>query len=497
MPSSELSQPFENVFMRWWHEHIVASVDHVEVVRKVEDDSGWSSRYLFMTLTSAGIAVLGLLLSSPAVVIGAMLISPLMGPIIGFGFSLAIFDFSELRRGIVALAAGTVVAIAFTALIVHLSPIQTFTSELAARTRPNLFDLLVAIFSGMAGAYAMIRGRAGAIVGVAIATALMPPLATIGYGLATTNWPAFGGALLLYFTNLMAIAFTASAMARWYGFGAHLSAKQTQLQVLLIIATFVALAVPLGLSLRQIAWEAVAARQARDVVTAEFPDSARIADVLINYEEEPLTVRATAFSPEFNAAAEEHASGELSRLFDRPVLVTINQYRVQLGEAAAAQVAVAREEAQTASRTANELGERLALIAGVAPDAVTIDQHRRRATVDAAPLPGASYATFRALETRLVRGMEGWSVRLIPPLLALPEIASTANADTGEPELDTAALATAIWAAERRRMPVTVAANAADAEAIIGAFGARRLSARAVDGGGDSALLEWDVPGGS
>jgi uncharacterized hydrophobic protein (TIGR00271 family) len=171
----------------WWKHHVTATVDHQKVVDQVHADAGWNGHYAFMTFMSAGISVLGLLLSSPAVVIGAMLISPLMGPIVGLGFAIATFDSVEIRRSAVALGLGTVLAIAFCAAIVALSPLQTVTDEIAARTRPNLFDLLVALFSGLAGAYAMIRGRHGTIVGVAIATALMPPLATIGFGIATWN----------------------------------------------------------------------------------------------------------------------------------------------------------------------------------------------------------------------------------------------------------------------------------------------------------------------
>ena len=203
---------------RWWREDVVGTVDQAQVIEKRRAECEMSERYLFMTLMSAGIAVLGLLLSSPAVVIGAMLLSPLMDPIIGLGFALAIGDYQWLKKSARSLAWGTVMAIGGTALLVFLSPIQQITAEIAARTEPNLFDLLVALFSALAGAYAMIRGREGTIVGVAIATALMPPLAVVGFGLATWNWTVFSGALLLYVTNLITIALTAWGMARLYGF---------------------------------------------------------------------------------------------------------------------------------------------------------------------------------------------------------------------------------------------------------------------------------------
>lgn len=110
---------------RWWRRSVVGRVDHEAVVARIVEDSGWSARFAFMTMMSAGIAVLGLLLSSPAVVIGAMLISPLMSPILGFGFSLALFDFAELRRSLKALAIGAGAAVAFTALIVLVSPLRS------------------------------------------------------------------------------------------------------------------------------------------------------------------------------------------------------------------------------------------------------------------------------------------------------------------------------------------------------------------------------------
>jgi uncharacterized hydrophobic protein (TIGR00271 family) len=221
----------------------------------VEEDARWTGRYLFMVVIAAGIAMLGLLLSSPAVVIGAMLLSPLMGPIVGLGFGLAVWDLVAMRRALVALALGVAVAVGFAALLVIFSPLQTVTDEIAARTRPNLFDLVVALLSGLAGTFATLRSRQGAIVGVAIATAVMPPLATVGFGIATANADVAGGAAFLFFTNLMAIALACAAMARLYGFGSSLSPRQGAVQGALILVTLVALAVPLGLALRQIGWE--------------------------------------------------------------------------------------------------------------------------------------------------------------------------------------------------------------------------------------------------
>ena len=166
------------------------------------------------------------------------------------------------------------IAVAFTALVVTVSPLQAVTSEILARTRPNLFDLLIAVLSALAGAYATIRGKGATIVGVAIATALMPPLATVGFGIATGSAEIAGGALALFFTNLLAIALCAAIMARLFGFGTSLSPQQSRRQAIGIIVVFIAMAVPLGLSLRRIAWESVATRQLRAAVENSFPGHA-------------------------------------------------------------------------------------------------------------------------------------------------------------------------------------------------------------------------------
>ena len=323
--------PLWRAVPRWWRSHVIREIDHQAVVDRVREDDGWSPRYAFMILMSAGIAVLGLLLSSPAVVIGAMLISPLMGPIVGLGFALATVDSREIRRTLFTLAAGALIAILFTAFIVLLSPLQTVTSEIAARTRPNLFDLMVALFSALAGAYAMIRGKAGTIVGVAIATALMPPLATVGFGVATLNATVAGGAFLLFFTNFVTIALAAGIMARLYGFGRELSPRQSWMQSVFIGAIFVALAVPLGLSLRQIAWESNAAREARDVIRREFADEARISQLDIDFDARPLSVTASVLTSRYERNATARAGRVLADMLGQPVALDIEQIRVGEG----------------------------------------------------------------------------------------------------------------------------------------------------------------------
>jgi uncharacterized hydrophobic protein (TIGR00271 family) len=503
---AELRPDERHPILHWWRNHAVASVSHVAVLSKVRDEAGWSGRYAFMTLMSAGIAVLGLLLSSPAVVIGAMLISPLMGPIIGLGFALATFDSVEIRRSGAALAAGTLIAILFCAFVVMVSPLQNVTTEIAARTRPNLFDLMIALFSALAGAYAMIRGREGTIVGVAIATALMPPLAVVGFGLATLNWTVFSGSLLLFFTNLMTIALSAAVMARLYGFAHRLSPQQTMLQSAVIAVIFLALAIPLGLTLRQIAWEATASRQARDVIDAVFSSNARVSQLDTDYQVQPIRVSATVLTPTYVGNAERSATATLEKLLGRPVAVSIEQYRVGMGsgDAEAAQIAAAQASAQKkeADQRVNFLATELALMAGTDPQSVLIDREARRAVVTAEPLAGATLAAYHTLEQRVAATATDWTITLVPPAAPPADVTFTANPDekAGGDVPDAAgqaALATAIWGAQRLNLPLAVSGPKDHSDQVAAALSKAGVSVvrAGTHGGAHGAVtLAWQAP---
>lgn len=443
-------------FRRWWSEEALKGVDHKQIVDGVYQDSGWSSHFAVMTLLSAGIAVLGLLLASPAVVIGAMLISPLMGPIIGLGFGIATFDWQEIRRTLVPLVAGVALAVIFCAVIVWLSPLQTITSEITARTRPNLFDLLIALFSGLAGTYAVIRGRHGAIVGVAIATALMPPLAVMGFGVATGDREVLAGSSLLFFTNLMTISAAAAVLARVYGFASNLSPHQTRLQALLIMMSLAALAVPLGLSLKQIAWEALVSRETSSAIARAFPADARVNDVRINYDARPVDIEATVITPQYNGAAERELTTQLARLVGGPVVLSLDQVRAVHGDGAlAASLATAGE------RSAARVAERLALVAGVPKENVLTDRVAHKAVVHAVRLPGAQLAVYRTLEERVAATERAWMVTLVPPMVALGDI-PIRDGMPGSEEL-----ATCIWAAQRLQLPVGVSGGSSDVRRMI------------------------------
>ena len=163
---------------------------------------------LVTLILSIFIASIGLNMNSTAVVIGAMLISPLMGPILAIGFGFATLNFTVVKSGILRLSLQITIAVLASALYFYISPVQTATSELLARTEPNIFDVFIAIFGGLAGIIGQTRKTLDNVIpGVAIATALMPPLCTAGYGLANGNWNYFFGASYLFFINAFFIFF--------------------------------------------------------------------------------------------------------------------------------------------------------------------------------------------------------------------------------------------------------------------------------------------------
>lgn len=283
-------------------------------VRMYEASDVMSLNYWLELLLSAAIATLGLVLNSPAVVIGAMLVSPLMGPILSAGMALAAADLYLGIRSALTLVSSIVISIAFSASIVWLLPFQAPTAEILARTQPNLLDLGVAVFSGLAGSILVARGGEGggvtALPGVAIAVALMPPLCTVGFGTgAGFNRTIMGGAGLLFLTNLVAIVgaaflvFFALRMddpalrekiessigfhrrSRLYVFLRHTAIGEAlpnvgklQWRVLMIVVVLVALFVPLRAALFQLKDEVTSRESVRGAIRGLIPRSGIVSE---------------------------------------------------------------------------------------------------------------------------------------------------------------------------------------------------------------------------
>lgn len=176
--------------------------DKEKVREDVVKNISFRGAQLWILACAILIASIGLNVNSTAVIIGAMLISPLMGPIVGSGFALATYDFDLLKRSTKNLLIATLVGFLVSTIYFYVSPFKEVQSEILSRTSPNIYDVMIAFFGGIVGAVSITRVEKGnPIPGVAIATALMPPLCTAGFGLATFNMKFVVGALYLYSIN--------------------------------------------------------------------------------------------------------------------------------------------------------------------------------------------------------------------------------------------------------------------------------------------------------
>lgn len=199
---------------------ITHDTDRESTMEAILKDIPFKGHNAWILIFSIIVASVGLNVSSTAVVIGAMLISPLMGPIVGLGFSVAINDVDALRRSLINLGVMVALSLVTAFLYFQLSPLTQLTPELEARTYPTILDVLVAIFGGLALIIA--KAKKGTIVtvisGVAIATALMPPLCTAGYGLAVWDMSIFGGAMYLFTINTIFIALSTFVVSKFLRF---------------------------------------------------------------------------------------------------------------------------------------------------------------------------------------------------------------------------------------------------------------------------------------
>ena len=475
-PQHEARSPANSLitaFARWRARFVVPVERQSKVTANVADGAALAPRYSFMIVMACGIAILGLLQNSAAVIIGAMLISPLMGPIVALGFSLCVLDFDQMRRSLVTLAVGVALALAIAILIVSVSPLREATPEILARTQPTLFDLLVAVFSGLAGGYAVVQGRGETIVGVAIATALMPPLAVTGYGIATGQAGIAGGAAFLFMTNLLAIALSVTIVARWYGFGTHNSARSAAWQAGVILLTFAALSIPLGLSLTSIAKRGWVERAARTEIEAFLrSNDARLASMRIGVPPEgKVTVDIVALTSHYEPAAARQLSERLRERLSRQVSLSMEQ------------VVVAEEDPQDTARRLEQLQARLnAMQQSVAArdpvsdfqarltnavseqlGAVSLDTRERLATVYLRPGSTMSLADAQALETRLAGVDQAWKVSLIPPVQSLPALYFDPDS-TSLDEEHVRSLETAAWALRRWKVSLLEAVGFASSD---------------------------------
>lgn len=226
-----------------------------KIIADVQDDSKANFDYLILVALSSSIATLGLLSDSPAVIIGAMVVAPLMSPILAIGLATTTGAKKLLKDALLTLFIGAVLSIVISMLLTWVNDELPFISlhqmpgEVMSRTRSSPVDLTIAIAGGLAAAYAVTRPRlSAALPGVAIATALMPPVCTIGIGLALQDWQVASGAGLLFITNAVAIAFASGLIFLTRGFSKEQRFGDAKVPATLWISTIlvVVLLIPLS-----------------------------------------------------------------------------------------------------------------------------------------------------------------------------------------------------------------------------------------------------------
>lgn len=217
-----MSMPFENLMDKIKHElqHAFSLTEDKanddEIDKLVRVGVEMEGTNLWVLIFAIFIASIGLNVNSTAVIIGAMLISPLMGPIIGVGYGAGIYDFSLIRHALKNLAIAIFISLLTSTIYFLISPLTNAQSELLARTTPTLWDVLIALFGGLAGIIGVTRReKSNVIPGVAIATALMPPLCTAGYEIANGSWIYAAGALYLFTINSVFIALSSMFIIRY------------------------------------------------------------------------------------------------------------------------------------------------------------------------------------------------------------------------------------------------------------------------------------------
>ena len=203
-----------------------------DTIEQISSGVSFRGSNLWVLIFAIFTASLGLNVNSTAVIIGAMLISPLMGPIIGMGLAIGIGDLPLLKSSIKNYFVATVISVLTAMSYFAISPLTEAQSELLARTSPTLYDVLIALCGGAAGIIALsTRGKGNVVPGVAIATALMPPLCTAGYGLAMGEWSFFFGAFYLYFINTVFIALATYIGVRMLRFRPKIAVSKDRMRV--------------------------------------------------------------------------------------------------------------------------------------------------------------------------------------------------------------------------------------------------------------------------
>lgn len=270
-------------------------VNSLEVIDNIKADIEFKGPNVWILICSIVICSIGLHLNSIPVIVGAMLISPLMGPIRGIGLAVGTNDFKLLMYSLMNFGVATVVSIVASYLYFKIMPFKDVTPEITSRVQPLILDVLVAFFGGLAGIIAASRNNISTVVpGVAIATALMPPLCVAGYGLATETWNFFFGSFYLFVLNSVFICVATIVVVRYLRFPlATYINKKRERNIKIYIGIFLLLIlVPSGIKFVDVFKESVFRNSAQTFLKEELKSIKDISVLRedINYEEKTITV---------------------------------------------------------------------------------------------------------------------------------------------------------------------------------------------------------------
>ncbi len=305
--------------------------------------------YFGMLIFACLIALMGLLLNSPAVIIGAMLISPLMGPILACGLALTTAEWPLGKKAGRNLALSVVEVVAIAMIATHLSPLREATPEILARTNPNLMDLLIAFFSGLAGTVALASRKTAFTIlpGVAIATAVMPPLATVGYGIGTRQWIVARGAFMLFFTNFTAIVLSASLVFLLIGLRPQADRFGERHRLLvrwrigIAVAVLVIVSIPLMRTLIRAATQANIRGQVQETLTRDVQahGNRKLDSVSIELLKGAVAVNASVQTAQYMESGDiEQLQSALVKRIGRPVRLQVQQLQLARKTASTEQV---------------------------------------------------------------------------------------------------------------------------------------------------------------
>ncbi len=316
-----------------WLRPTLTRVEQQEIVRKANEMCAPDLDYIVLILVSAALASLGLLLNSAAVVIGAMLVAPFMSPLTGVAVGLSVGRVWMARRALSSLLIGVLLAVLVAVFLGVILPINIPTDEMLARGEPTLLDAAVALAAGVVGAYATARKDIpAALAGVAIAAALMPPVCTIGLGIAFQEADLAYGAAILFFTNIVCIIAAGMIVYLWLGMMVREQEGVSRLAQVVAISLFLLAALPVVLQLATITQTAMLDNQIRE----EFQAAIQPADLVsmeFNHDEDTLRVIALIRSPRALTQAEiRQVQSELTNRLGEPVRLEVIVQEVILFE---------------------------------------------------------------------------------------------------------------------------------------------------------------------